>query len=78
MIGNRTNMEDSYFISQDIGFDSILKLSFFCVIDGHGGDQCAQFLQSELIYTLNSFFKEMPLNNLETVAFGNSLERVIN
>jgi len=31
-------MEDSYFFSQDIGFDSILKVSFFCVIDGHGGD----------------------------------------
>lgn len=41
MIGNRQNMEDAYFISQDIGFDSILKVSIFCVIDGHGGDYCA-------------------------------------
>lgn len=52
-IGNRQNMEDSYFISHDIGFDSILKVSYFCVIDGHGGDFCAQFIQEEMIATLN-------------------------
>jgi hypothetical protein len=37
-LGNRTKMEDCYFICQDIGFDSIMKVSSFTVIDGHGGE----------------------------------------
>lgn len=52
VIGNRSNMEDAYFISHDLALDSILKVSYFCVIDGHGGDVCALFLRREMIPTL--------------------------
>ncbi len=78
MLGNRQNMEDSYFVSQDICFDSILKVSLFCVIDGHGGDQCANFVQSQLTATLNSCFLQINVADLQTNAFGTILEQVTN
>lgn len=43
-IGNRTHMEDSYIIAHDLGLDGVLKSSFYAVIDGHGGECCAEFL----------------------------------
>lgn len=43
-IGNRTHMEDSYIIAHDLGLDGVLKSSFYTVIDGHGGECCAEFL----------------------------------
>lgn len=55
-IGNRTHMEDSYIIVQDIGLDGVLKASYFSVVDGHGGDWCAKFLQENLVKQLNKEF----------------------
>jgi hypothetical protein len=52
-IGNRTHMEDNYVIAQDLGLDSVLKASFFAVIDGHGGNTCANFLHDKLVADLN-------------------------
>ena len=48
-IGNRPRMEDTYVLAHDLGLDSSLKASLYAVIDGHGGDWCAKFLQQELI-----------------------------
>lgn len=45
----RQRNEDAYALSQDIGLDQVLKMSFYTVIDGHGGDWCAQYLQTEMI-----------------------------
>jgi serine/threonine protein phosphatase PrpC len=49
-------MEDSYIIVQDIGLDGVLKASYFSVVDGHGGDWCAKFLQENLVKQLNKEF----------------------
>ena len=32
-----------------MNLDQLLKVSFYAVIDGHGGDWCAQYLQKEMI-----------------------------
>jgi len=48
-LGNRARMEDTYVIAQDLGLDSALKSSLYVVMDGHGGDWCAKFLQAELV-----------------------------
>ena len=49
MRGLRYRMEDSYQVLQDMNLDQLLKVSFYAVIDGHGGDWCAQYLQKEMI-----------------------------
>jgi serine/threonine protein phosphatase PrpC len=41
-------MEDTYIICQDLGIDEQIKTSLFAVIDGHGGDWCANFLRIRL------------------------------
>lgn len=48
-LGNRPRMEDTYVVAQDLGLDCSLKASLYVVIDGHGGDWCAKFLQAELV-----------------------------
>jgi serine/threonine protein phosphatase PrpC len=42
-------MEDSYIIAHDLGLDGALKASLFGVVDGHGGEWCAEFLQREMV-----------------------------
>jgi len=46
--GYRVNMEDTYIICQDLGIDEQLKVSLIAVVDGHGGDWCANFLRLHL------------------------------
>lgn len=57
-IGNRPHMEDIYICQQDMGIDTNLKASLFCVIDGHGGDQCAKFLQKNMVKELCQQFRK--------------------
>lgn len=47
-MGHRQSMEDTYVIQQDMGIDDYIKVSLFSVIDGHGGDHCADFLKLHL------------------------------
>eukprot|EP00352_Strombidinopsis_acuminata_P009430 CAMPEP_0176358748 /NCGR_PEP_ID=MMETSP0126-20121128/15805_1 /TAXON_ID=141414 ORGANISM="Strombidinopsis acuminatum, Strain SPMC142" /NCGR_SAMPLE_ID=MMETSP0126 /ASSEMBLY_ACC=CAM_ASM_000229 /LENGTH=113 /DNA_ID=CAMNT_0017713109 /DNA_START=208 /DNA_END=549 /DNA_ORIENTATION=- len=47
-MGFRPTMEDAYIVNQDIKIDSHLKATLLCVIDGHGGDWCTNFLKSRL------------------------------
>ena len=47
-VGNRDNMEDTYIISHDIGVDDFLKVSLYSVVDGHGGNFCANFLRCRM------------------------------
>ena len=55
-IGNRPRMEDTYVLAHDLGIDSALKSTLYAVIDGHGGEWCAKFLQQELIkFVINAF-----------------------
>lgn len=57
-IGNRPKMEDTYVMAHDLGLDSVLKSTLYSVIDGHGGEWCAKFLQQELIKFVIKAFKE--------------------
>lgn len=52
--GVRTLMEDCDCVIQDLGLYEGLPLSFFAVYDGHGGVQCAQYLQEHLHLTLRN------------------------
>ena len=56
--GLRSRMEDSCTIEHDIGLDIALKASVYAVIDGHGGEWCAQFLQKELVLYFIKDLKE--------------------
>jgi len=47
-IGNRTSNEDRIIVQQDFPFCKRLKCSYYCVIDGHGGDECAIFLEKNI------------------------------
>jgi serine/threonine protein phosphatase PrpC len=59
-IGNRPKMEDMYVITHDLGIDSALKSTLYTVIDGHGGEWCARFLQAELVrYVIQAFRDEL-------------------
>lgn len=64
-IGNRTHMEDAYIIAHDLGLDGVLKASFFSVIDGHGGEWCAEFLQDEMVKVLNKEFSTVNKSELD-------------
>ena len=78
-IGNRTNMEDSYLICHDMGFDSILKSTLYVVIDGHGGSYCTKFLEREMLKHVNQEFKSFVRQNdnkLDKLPLSNILEAV--
>lgn len=57
-IGNRPRMEDVYLIAHDLGLDSALKVSLYSVIDGHGGEWCSKFLQTEMVRYVIQEFKQ--------------------
>ena len=41
-------MEDYNICIQDLHIFNDIKVSYFGVFDGHGGDQCAKFLKETL------------------------------
>lgn len=47
-MGQRDHMEDAFQIIQDIKLSPEIKMSYFGVFDGHGGDCCALFLRKNL------------------------------
>ena len=63
-MGFRPTMEDSLIINQDIGLDPHLKATLLCVIDGHGGDWCTQFLKSRLTSELSQRLFALNKNEL--------------
>ena len=47
--------------------DQLLKCSLYAVMDGHGGDWCAQFLHNEMVsFLLKLMLKEMQEGSLES------------
>lgn len=44
--------------TQDLRIDDYVKASIFAVFDGHGGDECAKFLKSNLYHVLRRRLKE--------------------
>ncbi len=44
-MGQRDHMEDAYQCIQDLKLSADIKMSYFGVFDGHGGDCCALFLK---------------------------------
>jgi serine/threonine protein phosphatase PrpC len=47
-------MEDAYQCIQDLKLSADIKMSYFGVFDGHGGDCCAFFLKENLHKELTS------------------------
>ena len=47
-------MEDAYQCIQDLKLSGDIKMSYFGVFDGHGGDCCALFLKEHLHKELTS------------------------
>jgi protein phosphatase 2C family protein 2/3 len=47
-VGIRSSMEDTYIVLNDLGIEDYLKFSLYAVIDGHGGDWCANYLRKNL------------------------------
>lgn len=41
-------MEDALIVEEDIGGSEWKLISMFCVIDGHGGPEAAQFIKENL------------------------------
>ena len=70
-------MEDSYLIAHDLGLDGALKASLFGVVDGHGGEWCAEFLQREMVQTLNAEFFAVDKTKLDVMPFSHILEDVM-
>ena len=48
-LGNRNNMEDTYVSCHDLNIDEYMKASLYAVIDGHGGEMCANYLKKHLV-----------------------------
>jgi len=42
--GRRSNMEDRFSIVHDLAVHPTLKISMYGVLDGHGGEWCAEFV----------------------------------
>ena len=53
--GSRSSYEDSIIIKQEIGISYKLNVSFFAVLDGHGGIECVNYVASNLLENFRSF-----------------------
>lgn len=42
-------MEDSYIVCHDLGINSSIQASVYAVLDGHGGEWCAEFVRNHLL-----------------------------
>ena len=42
-------MEDTYVCCHDLNIDDYMKASLYSVIDGHGGETCANYLKTHLV-----------------------------
>lgn len=48
-IGHRPSMEDGLIVQEDIGGSEWKLISLFAIFDGHGGDQCVNFICENLV-----------------------------
>ena len=54
--GNRSYMEDEFFIAQDILKEA--QISLFCVMDGHGGKDAATFVKEYFESEFRKLYKK--------------------
>ena len=60
-VGKRKSMEDEYIRTHDLNIHPELKISHYCVIDGHGGAWSAEYVKKELDGELVHQFKSLLL-----------------
>jgi len=71
--GHRGTMEDMFVVCQDLGIDPYVKISVFAVIDGHGGDFCADFLRQRMTAELKKELSDPEKGLLATQSVNESI-----
>jgi len=58
-------MEDFMIINDDLQISKIHLCSLFCVVDGHGGWECAKFIVDNIADTMKNTFALSAFTNLD-------------